>query len=102
MATIGLRNRRLRALQCTVSDSKRCDPAVHVVIRPRPSGSKVSIGILSPMQNVPGCIALSRPTEHCPHRRIFQVIFRNRGGGELGGFPLQHMLVIVYTCHTKP
>ena len=102
MAMIGLRNRRLRDSQCTVRDSKRRDKAVHVVTRPRPSGSKVSIGILSPMQNVLGCIAMSRPTLHCSHRRIFQVIFGNRDGGELGVFPLQHMLLIVYTCHTKP
>ena len=102
MATIRLRNRRLRDLQCTVSDSKSRDKAVHVVTRPRPSRVKVSIGVLSPMQNVPGCIALSRPTEHCPHRHIFQVIFGNRDRGELGGFPLQGMFLIVYTCHTKP
>ena len=33
---------------------------------------------------------------------IFQMIFENRGGGELGGVPLQRMLLIVYRCHRKP
>ena len=98
MATIsiGLRNRQLRALQCTVRDRKRRAraPAVHVVTWPRPSGVKVSIGILCPMQNVLGCTAMSHPTVHCPHRRNFQVIFRSRDGGKLGDFPLQHMLLI--------
>jgi hypothetical protein len=102
MATIGLRNRRLRDSQCTVRDSKSRALAVHVVPWPRPSGSNVSIGTLSHMQNEPPCTAMTRPTEHCPHRRIFQVIFGNRDRGELGGFPLQGMFLIVYTCHTKP
>ena len=103
MATIGVRNTRMRDLQCTVRDSKRHAPAVHVVLWPRPSGSKVSIGIFSHMQIAPPCTAMPHPISHCPHRRNFQVIFGNRDGGELGGFPLQHMLVIVYTCHhTKP
>ena len=93
---------RLRALQFTVSDVKKRDPAGRVVIRPRPSGLKFSIGVLCPMQNVPACTALSNPTAHCPHRHIFQVIFGNRDGGELGGFPLQYLLLIVYRCHTKP
>ena len=53
MATIGLRNRRLRDLQCTVRDRKRRVPTVHVVLWARPSGVKVSIGILWPMQKVP-------------------------------------------------
>ena len=76
MATniIGVRDRRLRALQCTVSDVKKRDPAAHVVIRPRPSGVKVSIaiGVLCLMQNVPPCTAMPHPTAHCPHRRIFR------------------------------
>ena len=79
MATIGIRNIqifvRLRALQCTVRDSKSCDKAVHVVTRPCPSGVKVSIGISSLMQKSPPCTALLRPTEHYPHRRIVQVFF---------------------------
>ena len=102
MATIGLRNRRLRDSQCTARDSKRRVPAVHVVIYSRPSGSKVSIGTLSPMRSGHPCTEMARPTAHRPHRRIFQVIFGNRDRGELEGFPLQYMLVIVYTCHTKP
>ena len=101
MATIGLRNRRLRDLQCTVRDRKKRDKAVHVVPWHRPSGSKVSIGILCLMQIAPPCTAMPHPTAHCPHRRIFQVIFGNRDGGELGGFLLQRMFLIVYTCHTK-
>ena len=75
MATIGLRNRRLRDSQCTVRDSKSRDKAVHVVTRPRPSGSKVSIGTLSPMRSARAGTELLRPTAHCPHRRKFQVIF---------------------------
>ena len=75
MATIGLRNRRLRDSQCTVRDSKSRALADHVVPWPRPSGSKVSIGILSPMQSGHPCTVMARPTEHCPHRRKFQVIF---------------------------
>ena len=104
MATIGLHNRWLRALQCTVRDSKRRVLSVHVVSSSRPSGSKFSIGILSPMQNDPLCTELTHPTEHRPHRRNFQVIFGNhdRGDRELGRFPLQGMFLIVYTCHTKP
>ena len=104
MATIGLRNTRLRDLhvQCTVSDSKRRAPAVHIVPWPRPSGSKVSIGIVSLMQKSSPCTEMLHPTEHCPHRCIFQVIFGNRDRGELGFFPLQGMFLIVYTCHTKP
>ena len=102
MATIGLRNRRLRDSQCTVRDSKSRDTAVHVVTRPRPSGLKVSIGTLSPMRSGHPCTEMAHPTAHCPHRRIFQVIFGNRDGGELGGFPLQRMFVIVYTCNAKP
>ena len=46
MAAIGLRNRCLRDLQCTVWDRKPRAPAVHVVLYSRPSGSKVSIGIV--------------------------------------------------------
>ena len=87
MATIGLRNRRLRDSQCTVRDSKSRALAVHVVRWPRPSGSKVSIGTLSPMRSGHPCTEMSRPTAHCPHRRIFQVIFGNRDRGELRGFP---------------
>ena len=102
MATIGLRNRRLRDLQCTVRERKRRVPAVYVVFYSRPSGVKVSIGIVWPIQMSSPCTALLHPTEHCPHRRIFQVIFWNRDRGELGGFPLQGMLLMVYTCHTKP
>ena len=105
MATIGLRNRCLRDSQCTVRDSKSRALAVHAVPWHRPSGSRASIGILCPivaMRNVPGCIAVFRPTAHCSHRRIFQVIFGNRDRGELGGLPLQGMFLIVYTCHTKP
>ena len=49
---------------------------------------RCTVGILCPMRNVPGCIAMSRPTAHCSHRRIFQVILGNRHWGELGGFPL--------------
>ena len=77
MATIGLRNRRLRDLQCTVRDSKSRGKAAHVVTWPRPSGSKVSIGILSPMQNGPPYTGteMVHPTAHCPHRRKFQVVF---------------------------
>ena len=75
MATIGLRNRRLRALQCTVSDSKSRDPAVHVVVYSRPSGLKVSIGTLSLMRSGRAGTVMPHPTEHCPHRRKFQVIF---------------------------
>ena len=30
------------------------------------------------------------------------MIFGNRDRGELGGFPLQGMFLIVYTCYTKP
>ena len=75
MAMIGLRNRRLRALQCTVRDSKSRDLAVHVVVYSRPSGSKVSIGTLSPMRSARAGTEMVRPTAHCPHRRIFQVIF---------------------------
>ena len=75
MATIGLRNRRLRDLQCAVRDRKRRAPAVHVVFWRRPSGVKVSIGVLCPMQNGPPCTEMVHPTAHCPHRRIFQVIF---------------------------
>ena len=102
MAQVGVHNVQLRALQCTVSDIKKRDPAGHVVIRPRPSGSKVFIGMFIPMQNGPPCTEMVHPTAHCPHRRNFQVIFGNRDGGELGGFPLQRMFLIVYTCHTKP
>ena len=88
METIRVRNQRLRDLQCTVSyrGSKIRDKAVHVVTWPRPSGLKVSIGILSPMQTDPPCTALFHPTEPCPHRRKFQVIFGNRDRGELGVF----------------
>ena len=75
MATIGLRNRRLRDSQCTVRDSKSRDPAVHVVIYSRPSGLKLSIGTLSHMRSARAGTELLRPTAHCPHRRKFQVIF---------------------------
>ena len=103
MAAIGVRNRQLRAVlvQCTASDGEKRDPTssvVNLVIRPRPSGSKVSIVILRPMHNGPPCTEMVHPTSHCahcPHRRIFQVIFGNRDGGELGGFPLQGILLIV-------
>ena len=38
------------------------------------------------MQKSPTCAALLHPTSHCPHRRIFQVVFGNCDGGELGGY----------------
>ena len=75
MATIGLRNRRLRDSQCTVRDSKSRAPAVHVVLYSRPSGSKVSISTLRPMRSARAGTDMPRATAHCPHRRIFQVIF---------------------------
>ena len=102
MSTIGVHNVQLRDLQCTVRDRKKRSPDVHVVLYTRPSGSKVSIGIVCLMQKVPPCTAMSSPTAHCPHRRSFQVIFSNRDRGELGGVPLQGMLLIVHTCRTKP
>ena len=70
MAAIGLRNRRLRALQCTASDSKRRAPVAYVAPWPRPSGVKASIDILWPMPkfrgpglycNVPAYRALPGP-----------------------------------------
>ena len=102
MATIGVRNWRLRAhaLQCTVSDGKRRGKVVHVVPWPCPSGSKTFIGISCIMQVDPPCTELTHPTAHCPHRRTFQVIFGNRDGGELGFFPLQRMLLIVYVANS--
>ena len=102
MSTIGVRNVRLRALQCTVRDRKRRAPAVRVVLYSRHSGVKLSVGILRLMQISLTCTAMPHPTAHCPHRHIFQVIFGNRDGGELESFPLQRMFLIVYTCHTKP
>ena len=69
MAKVGLRNRWLRALQCTVSDGKRHELAGHIVNWAHPSGVKVFIGILCPVQIDLAYTELTQAAEDCPHRR---------------------------------
>ena len=89
MAWSRVRNRRLRALQCTVDDGKKLAlPGIYFLYT-RPFGSSVAIGNSSPLWICPGRILFTHPTAHCPHpsRRIFQVIFWNRDSwsGRVGG-----------------
>ena len=92
MATIGLCNRWLRALQCSVSDVKKRDPAGHVVIRPRPSGSNVGVyRCLMPRAKCPNLYCNVPPYSALSSLPQFSGDYRKSRWGRVGGFPLQHM-----------
>ena len=109
MATIGVRNRRLRELQGTVSDGHggKCDPACRVVNRPQPSRVKFFTGAVSPavVQVDPPCTELTQAaTEHSSPQMsgMFQAMAGFRDGGELGGRTLEHVFLIACIGHQTP